>query len=99
MRYMDDVIIHFVGKCLIFYVDDIQIFSISWDEHLQQIQQVLNTLRHHKICLNLEKCSFAMNTIKYLGDVIDLASQHAFESTQKIYKSLGNGPLQEKFMN
>lgn len=38
---------------------------------MQQVQKVLNVLRQHKLCLNLEKCSFAMTIIKYLGYVIE----------------------------
>jgi len=38
---------------------------------MQQLQKVLNVLRHHKLCLNLEKCAFAMESIKYLGYVIE----------------------------
>jgi hypothetical protein len=34
---------------------------------MQHIQQVLSTLWQHKLYANLEKCSFDMNMIQYLG--------------------------------
>ena len=55
MGYIDDVIIPFARKCVIIYLDDILIFNKWWDEHFDKLQQVLNTLKHHKLCLNLEK--------------------------------------------
>ena len=41
MRYMDDLIWTFIGKCVIFYLDDILIFSQSWEEHVQHFDKFL----------------------------------------------------------
>ena len=49
------------------YMDDIVIYSASWDEHLTHIQQVLE-------CLGLtakpSKCKFGMAECNYLGHVV-----------------------------
>ena len=44
MRYMDDLLRPFISKCVIIYLDDILIFSRSWEEHVQHLRQVFNTL-------------------------------------------------------
>ena len=36
MRYMDDLLRPFIGMCVIFYLNDILIFSRSWEEHVQK---------------------------------------------------------------
>ena len=36
MRYMDDLLRPFIGKCVIVYLDVILIFGRSWEEHVQQ---------------------------------------------------------------
>ena len=64
----------FLEKCVIVYLDDILILSRSWEQHLQQLQQVLNFLRQQKTFLNLDKCSFTMKSIKYLGYGFDSTS-------------------------
>jgi hypothetical protein len=58
------------------YLDDILIYSKTWAEHLQHIQQVLHTLRQHKLYANLEKCSFGMDRVHYLGYIIDQHGVH-----------------------
>ena len=71
MRLMDDVLRPFTNYFLVVYLDDILIFNRTWEEHMQHIQWVLSTLWKHKIYANLEKCSFGMNMIQYLGYIID----------------------------
>jgi hypothetical protein len=58
------------------YLDDILIYNKTWAEHLQHIQQVLHTLRQHKLYANLEKLSFGMDRVHYLGYIIDQHGIH-----------------------
>ena len=61
---MDDVLRPFKNYFVVVYLDDILIFSKTWEEHMQHIQQVLSTLRQHKLYANLEKWSFDMNMVQ-----------------------------------
>ena len=58
MRLMDDILRPFTNSFVVVYLDDILIFNQTWEEHVHHIQQVLQTLRQHKLCANLEKCTF-----------------------------------------
>eukprot|EP00253_Pinus_taeda_P031477 PITA_31477 len=60
MRLIDDILRPFTNSFVVVYLGDILIFSQSWEEHLHHIRQVLQTLRQHKLCANLEKCTFGM---------------------------------------
>jgi hypothetical protein len=71
MRLMDDVLRPFTNSFVVVYLDDILIFKRTWEEHMHNIQQVLSTLREHKLYENLEKCSFGMNMVQYLGYIVD----------------------------
>jgi hypothetical protein len=60
MRLMDDILRPFTNSFVVVYLDDILIFSQTWEEHLHHIRQVLQTLRKHKLCADLEKFTFGM---------------------------------------
>jgi len=66
----------FKNSFVVVYLDDILIFGHSWVEHLHHILQVLQTLRQHKLCANLEKCTFGMTQVQYLGYIIDEQGVH-----------------------
>ena len=49
------------------YLDDIIIFSETAEQHLKQIQIVLNRLRQAKLKLKKSKCAFFKKELHYLG--------------------------------
>lgn len=53
------------------YLDDIVIVSCSFEEHVLNLERVLDTLRSANLTINLEKCQFFRNQLNYLGYVID----------------------------
>ena len=70
MRLMDDIFQPFANSFVVVYLDDILIFSQSWEEQLHQIWQVLQTLWQHKLCETLKKCTFGMTQVQYMGYII-----------------------------
>jgi hypothetical protein len=76
MRMMDDIMQPFTNTFVVVYLNDILIYNKTWAEHLQHIQQVLHTLRQHKLYANLEKWFFDMDRVHYLGYIIDQHGIH-----------------------
>ncbi len=54
------------------YLDDILIYSDSFEQHLQHLNQVLAILNKHKFQLNPRKCEVMRTTIDYLGHTINI---------------------------
>jgi hypothetical protein len=52
------------------YLDDIIVFSKSFNEHLAHLEQVLLALHAKQLVLNPPKCVFAADQIDYLGHTI-----------------------------
>lgn len=55
--------------CLI-YLDDVIIFSKTFDEHLERLQEVFQRLRSAGLKLKPQKCKFMQAEVNYLGHVI-----------------------------
>ncbi|GFU99282.1 hypothetical protein TNCV_356031 [Trichonephila clavipes] len=48
------------------YLDDIDIFSLAWDDHLKHLKDVFDRLRSAKLHIKPSKCQFAQAYVKYL---------------------------------
>lgn len=57
-------------KFLLVFFDDILIYSRSWEEHLQQMDEVLSILGEQQLYAKMSKCEFGMTEMLYLGHVI-----------------------------
>lgn len=52
------------------YIDDILIFSKTFSEHIEHIRQLLDAIKTEGFRLKFTKCTFASNSVKYLGHII-----------------------------
>ena len=53
------------------YIDDIAVFSSSWDEHCEHIARVLDRLRKAGLTANVSKCQWGQQTCcEFLGHVV-----------------------------
>ena len=57
-------------KFLSVFFDDILIYSRSWEEHLQHLDEVLTILGDQQLYAKMFKCEFRMIKMLYLGHVI-----------------------------
>lgn len=57
-------------KGVLVFFDDILIYSKSMSQHLSDLQQVLDIMRHHKLFAKRTKCVFGGQSVEYLGHVI-----------------------------
>lgn len=52
------------------YLDDLIIFSETYEEHLERLQMVLQRLREHNLKLSPKKCAFFKDKVKYIGHIV-----------------------------
>jgi hypothetical protein len=70
MRVMNDVFKPFLDDFVIVYLDDIIIFSRTWDKHVRHVKQVYDTLQMEKLYVKLSKCEFGKTALAYLGHIV-----------------------------
>ena len=69
-RFVQKVMGDMVFKCVVVYLDDILIYSKTFEEHVEHIEMVLQKAVEFNLSLNQDKCIFATNKVTYLGFVI-----------------------------
>lgn len=57
-------------QSLLFYLDDIVVFSGSVKQHLERLGVVLSRLEQEGLKVKLSKCAFFQQQVRYLGHVI-----------------------------
>lgn len=57
-------------KCVLTFLDDILIYSSSWEDHLSHLEAVLQLLHQDGWKVKPSKCTFAQRSIAYMGHII-----------------------------
>ena len=70
-RLMDRILYDIKDKYVLVYLDDINIYSTTFEEHMQHLQEVMERFRQANLKLNLEKCQFCKKELAFLGHVIN----------------------------
>ena len=68
-RLMDRVL-HRDGDLAVVYIDDIAIFSSSWDQHCLDIRTILDRLREAGLTANTKKCLWGQTHCEFLGHLV-----------------------------
>jgi hypothetical protein len=69
-RLMNYVLQEFLGKFVAVYLDDIIIYSRTFEQHVDHVLQVFNALREAKLKIKLKKCYFCLPSISFLGHIV-----------------------------
>jgi len=56
---------------VVFYIDDIVVYSYEMAIHLEHVKTTIEALTNHAFKLNLKKCQFGQTCINFLGHVVD----------------------------
>ena len=57
-------------KHLLVFFDDLLIYSKTWEEHLQHVDQILTIMEDQSLYAGDSKCEFGMTEVLYLGHII-----------------------------
>lgn len=52
------------------YIDDILVFSESFEKHIEHLSLLLEAILKEGFKLKFTKCNFAQDSVKYLGHII-----------------------------
>lgn len=67
---MNHILKPILRKCVVVFIDDILIYSKTYEEHLQHVRMVFELLQEHQFQVRLSKCSFAKHQLNYPEHVL-----------------------------
>jgi hypothetical protein len=69
-HFINDTLREFLDDFVNAYINDILIYSESYEENVRHTRKVLEALSKAGLHLKLEKCEFHVQTVKYLGVIL-----------------------------
>src|SRR5437773_11479653 len=69
-RFMNWVLLEYIGKFYVVYLDNILIFSNSLEEHNRNIRLILETLRQHRLVVPKSESQLFADRIEFLGHYV-----------------------------
>ena len=70
MDLMNLIFKPFLDRFVIVFIDNILVYSKSWEEHEQHLRIVLQPLRGYQLYTKFSKCQFWLDNIAFLGHVV-----------------------------
>ncbi|GJZ12727.1 putative reverse transcriptase domain-containing protein [Tanacetum coccineum] len=87
MDLMNRVCKPYLDKFVIVFIDDILIYSKNKEEHGKHLKTILNLLRSEKLYAKFSKCDFWLDSVQFLGHVIDSNRVHVDPAKIKAIKN------------
>ena len=88
-RLMNTIFRDLIGRCILIYLDDIIVFTSTFEEHVAALQQIFQLLEAANIKAHLGKTEIGLKEVLYLGHIID---EHGVKPDPTKIKAVQNFP-------
>ncbi|GJX20898.1 putative reverse transcriptase domain-containing protein [Tanacetum coccineum] len=87
MDLMNRVCKPYLNKFVIVFIDDILVYSKDEEEHGKHLKIILELLKKERLYAKFSKCNFLIDSVQFLGHVIDHSGVHVDPAKIKAIKS------------
>ena len=89
-RTMEIVLRGLIGKTCFVYLDDVIVIVKTFQQHLQNLEQILVRFKEVGLKIKLSKCQFIQQEVKYLGHIV---SSRGVQLNPEKIEAIQNFPL------
>nr|GFB77686.1 putative reverse transcriptase domain-containing protein [Tanacetum cinerariifolium] len=87
MDLMNRVCKAYLDKFVIVFINDILVYSKDKEEHEKHLKIILKLLKKERLYAKFSKCDFWLDSVQFLGHVIDRSGVHVDPAKVKAIKS------------
>ncbi|GJV30048.1 putative reverse transcriptase domain-containing protein [Tanacetum coccineum] len=87
MDLMNEVCKPYLDKFVIVFIDDILVYSKDEEEHVKHLKIILELLKKERLYAKFSKCDFWLDSVQFLGHVIDRSGVHVDPAKIEAIKS------------
>ena len=69
-RLMNELFRDYLDEFVVIYIDDILVFSKTFEDHMRHLQIVFKILKEANLMIKLKKCKFCEPNIEFLGHIV-----------------------------
>ena len=67
---MNKILREFLDHKVVVYLDDILIYSKTYEEHRALVKKILARLEEHQLAVSIKKSSFHVPSVEFLGYIV-----------------------------
>ena len=88
-RLMNTIFRELIGRCILVYLDDIIVYTSTFEEHIDALSQVFQLLEKANIKAHLRKTEIGLKEVLYLGHII---TEHGVKPDMAKIEAVQNFP-------
>ena len=70
------------------YIDDILVYTVTWEEHVEKLNELMKRLRDANLTAKPSKCYFGFERVQFLGHMVEKGCRYPNpDKTEKIYNA------------
>ena len=85
---MNDLLSGLIGDCVMVYIDDVIVYSKTYEDHLRHLELVFDRLQNAGMKFKPSKCSLFQSKVLYLGHIITPNGSYPDPEKVKVIQNL-----------